>query len=938
MGFALGAAPGGGGGGGRRAGGKRGNERRLGDGVGGSLRRRGGVWTLRRLARTRLIRLIRFLRPRLAVGRRHDAVGHHAQQPASRDRTHHSGWVELARPSPRRLLLRRRLGPVPRGHLHLQPALGRGELARLLLCELGSLGGSLGRASPGDPRRLRFSLRPFLLARPFGLLFLLVVTVVVTVVVILLKVSLRILLLLRRGRRRGGLGRRLDPCNPLLLVRLGLGLFRLFLRASSLPPLLVRGGFVELGEELALLRLSLCAPRGDVRVDQRNLRHVSQRSLLVDPRAHGVRVVHRAAVLAAAQKRLLGHRVDGSDELAQIRRVHVSGLVGILDVVAENRAVRGVLVEDFHRFSDDVGAAVEVLVAVEDPESLDGSSHPGEVTLQTLPGPPNLLRVKSRQEVILVAVLYGPEHQPLGLPLPAVPVRADRFEKIHPRLRGHRHEERRELLLRRRRSAILVLLQVLLLLFSIVLVPHALTARDVTRRVHRRGERFAAPALERIPVGDEHVERKLFAKLPGTAGDRCLHFLVYFWKSDEPGRGLIRPPHRLHRRLHALRRVRLAAALVQRALHRLGRRRDHGLERRALLLRRPSTPDIRVAPVRSPHRHPPPPHRVQPRHPLARRQQLHGTERFLQRLQLVVISPGGHHGDELVELGVGLGGGGKRSAGVLDAILVVLVAAGKQRVLRVVPRLLLVLVAVLVLVHVSRHDSRHVNSHVSNLVRLVDEFVRIRRVRLEGPEDPRRHPHRPLHVRVDQRPVVVLARRVEPVAPRVRRGEDVGRFRDVHLGVVIDGDNLEEVIHRTPLALLPSHDVPGANLQVRRDEPHLPLALDANGARLALERARELVGFGRSRSFPFERAVVRGTAVRRSASDLRGSRGCGRDSARPSRGLSVALRVVMGRGAGSEGARSRREVSRSAGAGRERRAGAGVDRRRKESLPRCARG
>mmetsp|Transcript_2398 Transcript_2398/g.10271 ORF Transcript_2398/g.10271 Transcript_2398/m.10271 type:complete len:494 (+) Transcript_2398:1505-2986(+) len=125
LGFALGAAPSGGGGGGWRAGGKRGNERRLGDGVGGSLRRRvRRVWTLRRLAQPRLIRR-GLLRPGLAVGRRHDAVGHHAQQPASRDRTPPSR-VDLARPSPRRLLLRRRLGNRPRGHLHFQPALGGG--------------------------------------------------------------------------------------------------------------------------------------------------------------------------------------------------------------------------------------------------------------------------------------------------------------------------------------------------------------------------------------------------------------------------------------------------------------------------------------------------------------------------------------------------------------------------------------------------------------------------------------------------------------------------------------------------------------------------------------------------------------------------------------------------------------------------------------------
>ena len=42
-----------------------------------------------------------------------------------RDRTSPSR-VELARPSPRRLLLRRRLGNRPRGHLHFQPALGGG--------------------------------------------------------------------------------------------------------------------------------------------------------------------------------------------------------------------------------------------------------------------------------------------------------------------------------------------------------------------------------------------------------------------------------------------------------------------------------------------------------------------------------------------------------------------------------------------------------------------------------------------------------------------------------------------------------------------------------------------------------------------------------------------------------------------------------------------
>ncbi len=59
------------------------------------------------------------------------------------------------------------------------------------LRELGSLGGSLGRASPGDFSRLRLSLGPLLLARPFGLLFLVVVVAVRGGGGVLLKVSLR---------------------------------------------------------------------------------------------------------------------------------------------------------------------------------------------------------------------------------------------------------------------------------------------------------------------------------------------------------------------------------------------------------------------------------------------------------------------------------------------------------------------------------------------------------------------------------------------------------------------------------------------------------------------------------------------------------------------------------------------------------------------------
>ena len=91
--------------------------------------------------------------------------------------------------------------------------------------------------------------------------------------------------------------------------------------------------------------------------------------------------------------------------------------------------------------------------------------------------------------------------------------------------------------------------------------------------------------------------------------------------------------------------------------------------------------------------------------------------------------------------------------------------------------------------------------------------------------------------------------------------------------------------------MLPSHDVPGANLERGRDEAHLPFALDAHAADFAVVHSC----VGTLGTLGHHGAVVRSARGSGAVVVDGGTRGARRDAAAPSRRLSVALRRVWGR-------------------------------------------
>ena len=88
--------------------------------------------------------------------------------------------------------------------------------------------------------------------------------------------------------------------------------------------------------------------------------------------------------------------------------------------------------------------------------------------------------------------------------------------------------------------------------------------------------------------------------------------------------------------------------------------------------------------------------------------------------------------------------------------------------------------------------------------------------------------------------------------------------------------------------MLPSHDVPGANLERGRDEAHLPFALDAHAADFAVVHSC----VGTLGTLGHHGAVVRSARGSGAVVVDGGTRGARRDAAAPSRRLSVALRRV----------------------------------------------
>ena len=90
--------------------------------------------------------------------------------------------------------------------------------------------------------------------------------------------------------------------------------------------------------------------------------------------------------------------------------------------------------------------------------------------------------------------------------------------------------------------------------------------------------------------------------------------------------------------------------------------------------------------------------------------------------------------------------------------------------------------------------------------------------------------------------------------------------------------------------MLPSHDVPGANLERGRDEAHLPFALDAHAADFAVVHSC----VGTLGTLGHHGAVVRSARGSGAVVVDGGTRGARRDAAAPSRRLSVALRRVWG--------------------------------------------